>query len=235
MFQYIIGKIMSRLKPKFSSIIFVLTILLLTVFHVNPVYAESLGNQSSHLPTLAEFSTTMENSNANQVTGVYVQDLMAVPVLQQPAGQAGYVSTKADIVTQFAAASKYGTIGLLAHNYLAGAYFSELSQGKIISLVYGDGKVQNFRITSVKQYQALSPNNPYSQFMALDQPGVTLSSSDLFRQTYGLGNVLILQTCISKGSESSWGRLFIIAEQVRILPVRLLDAKNLSHHLVLEY
>ncbi len=225
---------MNRPTLKLPSIIITITILLLAIFPASPVYAESLENQS-YLPPLANFSATVDNSNPNQVTGIYVQDLLAFPVLQQPAGQSGFVSTEADTVTQFAAASKYGTIGLLAHNYLAGAHFSQLSQGELISLVYGDGRVQNYRIAAVKQYQALSPNNPYSQFVALDQPGVTLSSSDLFQQTYGLGNVLILQTCISKGSEPSWGRLFIIAEPVRILPVRLFDAKKPSHHLVPEY
>jgi hypothetical protein len=226
---------MNRHTLKLTSITFTITILLLAVFPVSPVYAESLGNQSSHLPTLSEFSSTVENSNSNQVTGVYVKDVMAVPVLQQPSGQAGYVSTKADTVTQFAAATKYGTIGLLAHNYLAGAYFSQLSQGKLVTLVYGNGQERNFRITAVKQYRAFSPNNPYSQFMALDQPGVTLSSSDLFHQTYGLGNVLILQTCISKDNEPSWGRLFIIAEPVQILPVRQLDVKRISHQFVSTY
>jgi hypothetical protein len=226
---------MNRPTIKINTIIFTFIILVLAVIPAGPVYAESLGNQSSPFPTLADFSATVENSNANQITGIYVRDVMAVPVLQQPAGQAGYVSTIADTVTQFAAASKYGTIGLLAHNYLAGSFFSQLSRGKLITLVYGNGQVQNFRITAIKQYQALSPNNPYSQFMALDQPGITLSSSDLFHQTYGLGNVLILQTCISKGSEPSWGRLFIIAEPVRFLPIRLVDARKLSHHFAPEF
>jgi len=220
---------------KNKIVVFIAIILVLVVIPAAPVLAESSGNQSSLFPTLAEFSSAVENSNPNQVTGIYVQNVMAIPVLQQPTGQAGYVYSKADTVTQFAAATKYGTIGLLAHNYLAGAYFSQLSQGSLISLVYGDGQVQNFRITAVKQYQALSPNNPYSQFVALDQPGVTLTSSDLFQQTYGLGNVLILQTCISKGGESSWGRLFIIAEPVHTLPVRVLGVKKLSHHFVSEF
>ena len=76
---------------------------------------------------------------------LYVSELMAVPVVQQPSGQAGYVSTAAETLTQFAAASKYGTTGLLAHNYLAGTYFSNLSHGSVITLVYGDGSTQYYR------------------------------------------------------------------------------------------
>jgi hypothetical protein len=198
---------------------------------VSSVFADSSSDQTS-LPTLSAFSTSVQNSNANQIAGVYVPGLMAVPVVQQPSGQAGYVSTTAETLTQFAAANKYGTTGLLAHNYLAGAYFSSLSRGSVITLVYGDGSVRYYGVTAVLEYQALSPNSPYSQFVNLAQPGIALSSTDLFHQTYGLGNVLVLQTCIANGNEPSWGRLFVIAEPILFVEQVSLPTKP-SHALSL--
>jgi hypothetical protein len=201
-----------------TFVIIIAAAFLLTAFSpVSTAHADTLSDQV-FLPTLIDFSASVNNSNANQITGVYVQNLMALPVVQQPSGQAGYVSTSADTLTQFAAASKYGTTGLLAHNYLAGANFFNLSRGSIITIVYGDGHTKYFSVSAIKQYQALSPSSPYSQFINLSNPGVTLSSNDLFYETYGLGNVLILQTCIAKGNESSWGRLFVIAEPIEYLP-----------------
>ena len=200
----------------------IIAVLMIAVFPVIQVHADNAGEPAA-FPTLSAFSRTVSNSSPDQITGVYVKDKFALPVLQQPAGQAGYVSTTPESVTQFAIANRYNTIGLLAHNYLAGAYFSQLSIGNIITLIYGDGEVQNFRITAIKRYQALSPNSPYSNFIDLSQPGITLSSNDLFYQTYGLGNVLILQTCIAQGNESSWGRLFVIAEPIHISSISVIS------------
>jgi hypothetical protein len=185
---------------------------------VSLVLADTQTNQTQLL-SLNSFAASVQNSNPYQLTGIYVQDVMAFPVVQQPSGQAGYVSTQNGAVTQFGLASDYGSIGILAHNYLAGAQFFNITNGSIISLVYGNGHVEYYKVTVVKQYQALSPNSVYSQFINLAQPGVKLSSTDLFYQTYGLGNVLVLQTCILANNDPSWGRQFIIAEPFEYLPV----------------
>lgn len=207
---------MKRITFKSTVVIIALTFLLAAFAPVNTVFADTSSDQAS-LPTLSIFSASVQNSNANQITGLFVSGLMAVPVVQQPSGQPGYVSTASETITQFAAASKYGTTGLLAHNYLAGSHFFNLSRGSVITLVYGDGSTQYYQVSAVMEFQALSPYSPYSNFINLANPGVTLSSTDLFYQTYGLGNVLVLQTCIEQGNESSWGRLFIIAEPVDML------------------
>lgn len=204
---------MKQITIKSTVVIIALAFLLTAFAPINTVLADSVSDQAL-LPTLSAFSASVQNSNPSQITGLFVSGLMAVPVIQQPSGQAGYVSTAADTITQFAAASKYGTTGLLAHNYLAGSQFFSLNHGSVITLVYGDGSTQYFQVSAVMQFQALSPNSPYSNFVNLANPGVTLSSSDLFYQTYGLGDVLVLQTCIEQGNEPSWGRLFVIAEPV---------------------
>lgn len=204
---------MRNITHQLTLVIITLTLLLGARSPVQIAAAESNGNQAA-LPTLAEFSASVLSSNPTQVTGIYAPGVMALPVIQQPAGQTGFVSNAPETITQFAAAGRNGSTGLMAHNTLAGRYFPILSNGSMLALVYGDGHPQYFRVTEVRQYQALSPASIYSQFIDLAQPNITLTSTDLFRQTYGRGNVLILQTCIANGDEASWGRLFIIAEPV---------------------
>jgi hypothetical protein len=141
---------------------------------------------------------------------VYVPNVLALPVVQQPAGDAGYVSNQDDEATQFAMASQYGNIGLLAHNYLSGKLFSNLSVGEEVHLVYGDGKVEYFVITEVLRYQALEPTSQWSSFRNLDNYDV-LSAGQMFTRAYTGARHLTLQTCIASNGNSSWGRLFVIA------------------------
>ncbi len=108
-------------------------------------------------------------------------------------------------------ASSYGSIGMLAHNYLAGASFASLGSGKEIDVIYGDGKVVKYTVSSIRKYQALSPTSMYSDFKDLSNPSKTLSVSDVFYATYGKSGALVLQTCISNNGNASWGRLFVIA------------------------
>lgn len=165
------------------------------------------------LPTLQDFSTSLATGEADLLVGVYAAKVMAFPVLQQPANDAAFVSTQEDVLTQFGMTSQFNSIGLLAHNYLAGAHFSDLSEGQLIFLVYGDGSAQAYRIQEIDSYQALSPYSPYSDFVDLENGG-QLSAAQLFERTYGQSGTAILQTCIDRDGIDSWGRLFVIAEPI---------------------
>jgi hypothetical protein len=160
---------------------------------------------------LDSFIASVSNGDGSALTGVYIHDVMAFPIVQQPAGSAGYVSTADNVVTQFGMASQFGTTGLLAHNFLAGQFFSEIKQGDEIVLVYGDGRTERFIVTGTLQYQALDPFNPYSDFKDLSTQS-TVSAGDLFNKVYRGENRVVLQTCIDANGNSSWGRLFVIAE-----------------------
>jgi hypothetical protein len=162
---------------------------------------------------LMQFTTHVINGDHDVVTGVFVNDVMAYPVIQQPSGSAAYVSTQEDVVTQFALAQQYGTIGILAHNFLAGLSFFDLSSGQDVYVVYGDGTTVHYVITDVRRFQALQPNSPYSEFIDLDTDA-HYTSSDVFYEVYGNDGKLVLQTCIAADGVDSWGRLFVIAEQI---------------------
>lgn len=158
------------------------------------------------------FADQVTTGQSETVTGIYVDEDFAMDVVQQPQNDPGYISTADGTLTDFRMARDYGTIGMLAHNYLAGERFDDLEVGDTIYLVYGDSQYETYSITSVERYQALTPNSPYSSFNSLDDPNVQLSAESLFYQVYGQEDALVLQTCIEKDGELSWGRLFITAE-----------------------
>lgn len=189
------------------------TILLLAVLgclFVQPAPALALGNGGTALPTFVEFTKAVQNSEANVLRGVYVPEVLALPIIQQPAGNAGYVSGKLGEVTQFAMAAQFGNIGLLAHNHLSGSSFSKLAIGQEVRLVYGNGTAEYYVITQILQYQALDPNSPYSSFRDLTNNEM-LTAEQLFNKVYRGDRHVTFQTCIAGTESLSWGRLFVVA------------------------
>ncbi|HXQ36073.1 MAG TPA: hypothetical protein VN843_18805 [Anaerolineales bacterium] len=176
----------------------------------NPISALAMGNGIAPLPGFSDFSKTVQNGKANILGGVYVPNVLAFPIVQQPSGNAAYVSSNDGQVTQFAMASQYGNVGLLAHNYLSGRVFSQLAVGQEVRLVYGDGKVEYFIVKEVLQYQAIQPNSPWSSFRDLKDDTI-LTAEQMFKHVYAGDRHVTFQTCIYSEGISSWGRLFVVA------------------------
>lgn len=193
---------------KFKNILNTAFILAIFVsFFFNPISALAMAGLT---PNFTEFSQSVQNGQSDVLTGVYVSDVLALPVVQQPYGNAGYVSNNDGEVTQFRMASQFGNVGLLAHNHLSGSSFSQLTVGQEVRLVNGDGSVEYFVIAEVLRYQALQPNNPYSSFRNLDKDE-TLSAEQMFKRVYFGERHVTFQTCIEAEGNQSWGRLFVIA------------------------
>ena len=133
------------------------TSFLLAIFFslFNPVYAQALAPD---LPTFVDFSKSVQNGDSKTLRGVYVDKVMAFPIVQQPANNAGYVSTTDGEITQFGMPSQYGNTGLLAHNTLSGRFFSNLAVGQEIRLIYGDGKTETFE-WKAGQVREVGPDN----------------------------------------------------------------------------
>ncbi len=161
-------------------------------------------------PVFSNFVAAVEDGRAGVVRGVYVPGVMSYRVVQQSPNNPGYVSSVQGIVTQFNMAAQYGTIGLLAHNFLAGMNFSNLQIGQSVRLIYGDGTTSPYVINSIHSYQALDPYSAASDFIDLNT-GVTYSAEEIFKMYYQGGNQITFQTCILQDGISSWGRLFITA------------------------
>ena len=205
------------------------TILLLAVLgclFIQPAPARALENGGTTLPAFVEFAKAVQNNEATVLRGVYVPDVLALPIIQQPTCNAGYVSSKLGEVTQFGMAAQFGNIGLLAHNHLSGSSFSQLAIGQEVRLVYGNGKVEYFVIAQILQFQALDPNSPYSSFSDLTS-NETMTAEQLFNKVYRGERHVTFQTCIASGESLSWGRLFIIAiPKPQILNMNRFDPKT---------
>src|SRR5688572_26268930 len=199
---------LKHITRRFLNLSFLLTVLGSLLFNVNSTLA--MGSKTVRLPDFTVFSQAVQNGKADSLRGVYVSNVLALPVVQQPSGDAGYVSRKDSQATQFAMASQFGNVGLLAHNYLSGKSFSKIAVGQEVRLVYGDGRVEYFIVAEVLQYQALQPNSPWSSFRNLHD-NTTLNTEQMFKRVYGGDRHLTFQTCIQAEGISSWGRLFVVA------------------------
>ena len=146
-----------------------------------------------------------------EVSGIYLGNERYLRVVLQPLNQPEFVSGISGVATNFQMASRYGTIGLIAHNYLSGRYFLEAKKGDIIHILDGYGRSRPYRVTTIRKFQALEPRNPRSRFLDLETCQ-TSSASEVFKEIYTGKPHLVLQTCIARGHIHEWGRQFVIAE-----------------------
>jgi hypothetical protein len=201
------------MAPKLLRSVLTMTFLMTALAAMPPVrvMAADSGLPDTAFPGLGTFRTWINNGHAAELRGVYVPNILADSVVQQPENQATFVSPRDNVITQFGAASSVGSTGLLAHNFLAGSKFPALKYGQLVYLVYGDGHISVYSVRRILQYQALEPESPYSDFVDLSD-GRSMSSGEVFKAAYARPGAVVFQTCIASDGNSSWGRLFVIAE-----------------------
>lgn len=158
------------------------------------------------LPALDAFTDQIRDG-ADQVRGVYAPGRFALLVVQQPAGDPGYVSPAPGVATQFQLPAE--VTGLLAHNYLAGVLFFDLAPGDEVVLVQGTGVQRRYRVDQVRRYQVL----PDRRYLDLDT-GEQLAEIELYHLVYTGGDQVTFQTCIAQGVNATWGLLFVIAQRI---------------------
>lgn len=168
------------------------------------------GISETALPDYKSFFESVQNGEKGILRGVYVPGVLALPIVQQPVGNPGFVSQNNDEITQFSMAAEVGNVGLLAHNYLSGTVFFNISVGQEVRLIYGDGAVEYYIVDQIFQYQALQPYSPNSNFRDLET-NLTITAEELFRLVYRGERHVTFQTCIEANGIGSWGRIFIIA------------------------
>lgn len=185
-------------------------LVLLASFFLNPKSTQAIGYADHSLISFADFNRSVQNGEADLLRGVYVPNVLALPVVQQPEGKPYFVSNRDGQITQFSIASQYGNTGLLAHNTLSGRLFSQLAIGQEVRLVYGNGRIEHFVIAQILQFQALQPESVSSSFRNLDR-NETLTAGQMFNRAYLGESRTVFQTCIAAEGNPSWGRLFVIA------------------------
>lgn len=176
--------------------------------------------ENNFLSDLRAFQKQIDSGKT--FAGLFAPNEFAYPVVLQPQNAPAYVSSRPDELTYFALAEKYGSVGLLAHNTLAGKDFYSLNVGDEVGY-YQNGIWQWYRVEKILQFQALTPESPTSDFRDLEHPERVLSASRLFQEIYAQPGKLILQTCLTRGQNNSWGRVFIVAT-----PIPLENSKMIS-------
>lgn len=157
-----------------------------------------------------DFIASVTNGEVNTLRGAYVAGTLALMIEQQPGGEPNYISLDPNRATEYTPATRFGVIGLLAHNSLAGKYFDDLVLGTKITIVYGDGHTRRYEVAQVAQYQSVVGTSDYIDLAS----GEKVSGSELFLQMYTGDDHVTFQTCIAKDGNPSWGRLFVIAVPV---------------------
>jgi hypothetical protein len=154
----------------------------------------------------------MNTEGEGYETGIYAPGVFAFPITQQPEDQNLYVSVKRNLVTLFRAAQNNGITGLLAHNFLAGAFFYNLELGQEVWLVEGNEKSQVYQITGIEQFQKIE-RGADDVFIDL-QTKESLSVSEVFDRFYTGEPRLVLQTCLEKDGDLNWGLTFFVGEPI---------------------
>ena len=160
---------------------------------------------------LLAFSRQVANGKQESVSGLYVAGILALRVVQQPADNAGFISSEVGTATQFQRADQFGAIGLLAHNTLAGRDFLRLSQAEELILIYGDGRAERFRVSQIVDYERLTRADLRSDFLALDTNS-RYTADEVFARFYQHAHRLTLQTCLARGDIADWGVHFVVAD-----------------------
>jgi hypothetical protein len=158
-----------------------------------------------------EFIYQVVNGQPGLLTGVYVEDVLALPIIQQPERNYMFVSEEWGVITQFQSATRRGVTGLLAHNYLSGDLFFGLQIGHPVRLVYGDGTIREYIVEDIQSYEKLDKRSNNSDYLNV-ATGERLTTQQLFAIMYSGEDKVTFQTCIKQGSDWSWGRIFITAK-----------------------
>jgi len=98
------------------------------------------------------------------------------------------------VVAQYLWATKYSTLGFMAHDYLAGAHFYNLSIGDMLIVTMADGEQENYRVSSI---QIFGHNANRTEFY---RDGATYSTAEYFNMIYTGARHVILQTCYGSSS-----------------------------------
>ena len=164
-------------------------------------------------PAFQQFIDTMADGNPNEVRGVYIENVLSLPIVQQPDDDPVFVSTQLGTVTQFRSAANYGVTGLLAHNYLSGELFFNLAIGNEVRIVFGDGSYHRYLVSGTYSFQKMNPSSLQSDFTEL-ATGDHLTSGQVFARFYSNGDKVTFQTCIERDGVSNWGLLFVVADPI---------------------
>ncbi len=111
------------------------------------------------VPLLDDFRLSVMNGNSAQITGVWVDGILAYKVLP---GSTNIAPNQQNTASIYQWADDHGVTALLIHNYLGGTRLYSLNAGVRIALIYGNGGVDWYLSRGGTWYEAR--NYPASGF-----------------------------------------------------------------------
>jgi len=153
--------------------------------------------ESGGIPSLEEFRRSVMNGNANQLTGIWVEDILAFKVSP---GTHSYAPSTRNTASVYSWADDHGVTALLIHNYLGGTLLYQLNAGMYIAVVYGNGGVDWYLSRGGTWYEArnYSPSGFKGPFRiwSCGDCDFDISVQDIRWRHYAGTPHLAFQTCV---------------------------------------
>jgi hypothetical protein len=160
---------------------------------------------------LENYWSNFSLSDLAQANWVQVDGGFSLPIVQQPAGDSMYVSSRVNLLTQFSRPAQNGVTALLAHNYRSGIQFYDLRPGQKITITYGGLITREYRVVSIDKFQKLVSSDTLSDLIDL-QTNTRVTSTEVYKRFYSGEPHLTFQTCLEKDGKLDWGLYFVVAD-----------------------
>ena len=148
-------------------------------------------------PSLEKFRRSVMNGHTDQLTGIWVEDVLAFRVQQ---GLTSYAPAAKDTLSFYNWAWMNGVVGLLIHNYLGGTQLYKLNPGVRIAAIYGNGGVDWYLSRGGTWYESrTSPSGGFAgpfRIWSCEDCAFDVSSRDLHNRHYAGNHHLAFQTCV---------------------------------------
>ena len=154
-----------------------------------------VSRAASSPPSLEEFRRSVMNGRPDQLSGIWVEDVLAFRVQQGLTSQAPAVK---DTLSIYNWAWKNGVVGLLIHNYRGGTQLYQLNPGVQIAANYGNGGVDWYLSRGDTWFESRrsSSAGPF-RIWSCEDCAFDVSSRDLRKRHYAGNHRLAFQTCVT--------------------------------------
>lgn len=170
----------------------------------------------NEVPSLPVFRRSVINGKPDDLTGVWVDGLLAYEVVR---GDGINVPQMPDTASIYKWADQRGVTALMIHNNLGGSALYELEEGRQIAAIYGDGRIGWYVSRGFTAYeaQAYTVNGFSGPFRPWDCESCSFETSveEIQAAHYTGSPHLAFQTCL-EGS-GRMGLIVIEADPITIL------------------
>jgi hypothetical protein len=160
----------------------------------------SKRGESNDVPALNEFRRSVTNGKSDQLTGIWVEGILAFRVLS---GTSNVAPSVRDTASIYDWADRHGVTGLLIHNYLGGTQIYQLNPGVKIAGIYGNGSIDWYVSRGGKWYETMTKSStgiagPFRNWACTDCK-FNLRVRDIHRRHYTGSHHLAFQTSVEVG------------------------------------